>query len=79
MENDNLKLGEYEFKSRFILGSGKFNPELIKACVDEAGVEIITLALRRVNESQNKISLILSLKILLFYQIQVELEMQMKL
>lgn len=54
MENDNLKLGEYEFKSRFILGSGKFNPELIKACVDEAGVEIITLALRRVNESQNK-------------------------
>lgn len=54
MENDNLKLGEYEFNSRFILGSGKFNPELIKACVDEAGVEIITLALRRVNESQNK-------------------------
>lgn len=51
---DLLKLGDKEFKSRFILGSGKFDLELINACVKEAQTEIITLALRRVNESVNK-------------------------
>lgn len=44
---DSLKLGKYEFNSRFILGSGKFNLELIQSAVQEAGAEIITLALRR--------------------------------
>ena len=36
-----------EFTSRFILGSGKYSLELIKAAVENAGAEIITLALRR--------------------------------
>ncbi len=49
---DMLKLGDKEFSSRFILGSGKFNPELIEACINEAGAKIITLALRSVNESK---------------------------
>lgn len=44
-----LKLGKYEFHSRFILGSGKFSLDLIKAAIEQAGAEIITLALRRVN------------------------------
>ena len=48
---DLLKLGKYEFHSRFILGSGKFNLDLIKAAVEQASAEIITLALRRVNSS----------------------------
>lgn len=44
-----LKLGNKEFKSRFILGSGKFSLELIKSAINNAGAEIITLALRRAN------------------------------
>lgn len=49
MNNDKLIIGGHEFDSRFILGSGKYNPELIKAAVEEAGAQIITLALRRAN------------------------------
>lgn len=44
------KLGKHEFKSRFILGSGKYSLNLIKAAVENAQVDIITLALRRVND-----------------------------
>lgn len=47
MENDKLILGGHEFNSRFILGSGKYSLDLIKAAVENAGAEIITLALRR--------------------------------
>lgn len=49
MTNDKLIIGGHEFNSRFILGSGKYNLELIKAAVEQAGAEIITLALRRAN------------------------------
>ena len=44
------KLGKHEFKSRFILGSGKYSLNLIKAAVENARADIITLALRRVND-----------------------------
>lgn len=44
------KLGKHEFKSRFILGSGKYSLNLIKAAVKNAQADIITLALRRVND-----------------------------
>lgn len=47
--SDKLILGGKEFNSRFILGSGKFSLEMIKAVVEEGGAEIITLALRRAN------------------------------
>ena len=46
---DTWKIGSHEFTSRFILGSGKYSLDLIKAAVEQAGAEIITLALRRVN------------------------------
>ncbi|MBR4958364.1 MAG: thiazole synthase, partial [Phascolarctobacterium sp.] len=46
---DKFVLGGHEFTSRFILGSGKYSLELIKAAVECAGAEIITLALRRAN------------------------------
>ena len=49
MGSDIFKLGGKEFNSRFILGSGKFNINLIKAVAEEGGAEIITLALRRAN------------------------------
>ena len=49
-QKDTFTLGGKEFNSRFILGSGKFSLDLVKACVEKAGAEIITLALRRANE-----------------------------
>ena len=45
--NDKLIIGGHEFSSRFILGSGKYSLDLIKAAVENAGAQIITLALRR--------------------------------
>ena len=47
---DKLILRGHEFTSRFILGSGKFSLELVKACIEKADAQIITLALRRANE-----------------------------
>ena len=47
---DKLILGGHEFTSRFILGSGKFSLDLVKACIEKADAQIITLALRRANE-----------------------------
>ncbi len=47
---DKFILGGKEFDSRFILGSGKFSLELVKACIEKASAQIITLALRRTNE-----------------------------
>lgn len=49
MKKDTWTLGGHEFTSRFILGSGKYSLDLIKAAVEEAGAEILTLALRRAN------------------------------
>ncbi len=54
-KNDILNIGGHEFTSRFILGSGKYDPELIDAAVKHAGAQIITLALRRVNSFNGNI------------------------
>ena len=48
-QKDVLVIGGHEVTSRFILGSGKYNVELIKAAVEDAGAQMITLALRRAN------------------------------
>ena len=49
MKQDKLVIGGHEFNSRFILGSGKYSVDLIKAAIENAGAQIITLALRRTN------------------------------
>ena len=49
-QDDKLILGGHEFTSRFILGSGKYSLELIQAAVQNAGAQIVTMALRRANE-----------------------------
>ena len=49
MKDDKLILGNHEFDSRLTLGAGKYSHELIKAAVQNAGAQIITLALRRAN------------------------------
>lgn len=46
-QQDSLILGGHPFTSRFILGSGKYSLVLIKAAVEQAGAQIITLAMRR--------------------------------
>ncbi len=51
---DKLILGGHEFKSRFILGSGKYSLNLIESAVRDAGAEIITLAVRRANTKEHE-------------------------
>ena len=55
MNNDKLVIGNHEFNSRFILGSGKYSLDLIDAAIKHAGAEIITLALRRANSVTDNI------------------------
>lgn len=52
---DELMLGGHAFTSRFILGSGKYSMDLIRAAVEHAGAQIITLALRRANSDTDSI------------------------
>ena len=52
--NDKLVIGGREFNSRFILGSGKYSLSLIKAAVENAGAELITLAVRRANTKEHE-------------------------
>ncbi len=52
--SDTFTLGNKEFNSRFILGSGKYSVELIKAAVEEAGAEIITCSVRRANTQKHE-------------------------
>ena len=52
---DELILGGHAFTSRFILGSGKYSMDLIRAAVEHAGAQIITLALRRANSDTDSI------------------------
>lgn len=54
MAKDTFVLGNKEFNSRFILGSGKYSMELIRAAVENAGAEIITLAVRRTNTKETE-------------------------
>ena len=54
MQKDTFILGGHEFTSRFILGSGKYNLDLIKAAIKQGGAQIITLALRRANTGKSE-------------------------
>ena len=53
-KTDTFTLGGKEFTSRFILGSGKYSMELIKAAVENADAQIITMAVRRTNTKQSE-------------------------
>ena len=53
-KKDSLVIGGHEFKSRFILGSGKYSLKLIEAAVRDAGAEIVTLAVRRANTKEHE-------------------------
>lgn len=49
MKNDFLDIGGHKFKSRFILGSGKFSLDMTRKVIENGGVEMATLAVRRAN------------------------------
>lgn len=51
---DTFKLGGKEFTSRFILGSGKYSMNLIKAAVENGGAQIVTLSVRRANTKEHE-------------------------
>jgi len=52
--SDDLIIGGRAFRSRFILGSGKFTLALVRAAVESGGAEMVTLALRRANLKGNE-------------------------
>jgi thiazole-phosphate synthase len=50
LENDKLVIGGKEFKSRLIVGSGKYKDfQQTKEATEASGAEMITVAVRRVN------------------------------
>ena len=55
MKNDTLVVAKKKFKSRLIVGTGKYNSmsECAKA-IKLSGAEIVTVAVRRVNISDKK-------------------------
>ncbi|MCA9772399.1 MAG: thiazole synthase, partial [Myxococcales bacterium] len=47
---DLLRIGEREFRSRLIIGTGKYaSPDLMRAAHEAAGAEVVTVAVRRLN------------------------------
>jgi thiazole synthase len=56
-----LKIAGRSFRSRLMLGTGKYrSPEIMAACHRESGAEIITVAVRRVNLADRQQDSILS-------------------
>jgi thiazole synthase len=51
---DPFVVGGRSFSSRFILGSGKYSLNLIRAAVEQAGAQIVTLAVRRANTNSTE-------------------------
>lgn len=61
MDKDLLKIADRTFKSRFMIGTGKFpSDEIMKECLKRSGAEVITVALRRVDLNTSDSSDILS-------------------
>ena len=46
---DTWKIGNHEFTSRFILGSGKYSLDLIKAAVEQAEAQIGPMSRKSTN------------------------------
>ena len=53
--NDTLHIGAREFRSRLLIGTGKYKDlAQTKSAVEASGAEIVTVAIRRTNIGQNK-------------------------
>lgn len=56
---DSLTLGGVELTSRLLTGTGKFStPELIKPMLDASGSQMITVALRRIDQSGRNLNIL---------------------
>ena len=50
MEDNSLKIGNKEFKSRLLVGTGKYaNFDIMKKALEASGAEIVTVAIRRLD------------------------------
>ncbi len=57
--HDTFKLAGHEFKSRFLLGTGKFkNKADLKESIVASGAEIVTVALRRIDLEQHEANIL---------------------
>lgn len=57
--SDTLKIGKYEFKSRLMVGTGKYpSNEIMKQALEASGAEVVTVAVRRVNLDRSKESML---------------------
>ena len=55
MKSSSLKIGDHEFSSRLIIGTGKYESmEIMAAAHAESGAEIVTVAIRRVELADGK-------------------------
>jgi thiazole synthase len=53
--NDTLRIGAREFRSRLLIGTGKYRDlAQTREAVEASGAEIVTVAIRRTNIGQNK-------------------------
>lgn len=56
---DTLKIANREFRSRLMVGTGKYkNYEIMKEALDVSGAEVVTVAVRRVNLDRSRESLL---------------------
>jgi thiazole synthase len=57
--SDTLKVGKYEFKSRLMVGTGKYSSnDIMKDALEASGSDVVTVAVRRVNLDRAKESLL---------------------
>ncbi|MEE9590899.1 MAG: thiazole synthase [Thermodesulfobacteriota bacterium] len=57
--SDTLKIANREFKSRLMVGTGKYSTnEIMKKALEESGTEVVTVAVRRVNLDRGTESLL---------------------
>tara|TARA_Y100000589_G_C27109957_1_gene611797 strand:- start:217 stop:1008 length:792 start_codon:yes stop_codon:yes gene_type:complete len=54
-KTDNLRIGNKTFKSRLMVGTGKYqSPEIMIESIENSKCEIITVAIRRIKNNENK-------------------------
>jgi len=57
--DNKLKIGKFEFNSRLIVGTGKYeNFDIMKKAHEASGAEVVTVAIRRVNFNDDKENLL---------------------
>lgn len=56
---DTVKIGKYEFKSRLMVGTGKYpSNEVMVRALEASGADLVTVAVRRINLDRSKESLL---------------------